>query len=277
MVWRNIGQISKTPCHRIMINLSRSAAERVAIALLAALAGLLVFVPPIAQPQGYHQLADERPLSFGVFVLPNAADVLTSLLITLVGIRGLLLSAIAAHAQRVPLGLFFSGLMLTGFGSVWYHLSPSDESLVWDRLPMALAFAGVVGAVATERLGTAAGGRWLAVWLVLALCSVLVWVLTGDLRLYGIAQFGGFAILLLWVRLAAVDGMACLPWGWLLLAYLAAKGFEVLDREVWTLTGGVIAGHALKHVLVAVGVVALLHRMQKGVRQGKKKSRGVSA
>lgn len=247
------------------------------MALLAALAGVLVFVPPIAQPQVYHQLADERPLSFGAFLLPNAADVLTSLLFTVVGIRGLSLSAMSTPAQRLPLGLFFSGLVLTGFGSAWYHLSPSDESLVWDRLPMALAFAGAVGAVATERLGATAGGRWLSGWLVLALGSVLVWVLSGDLRLYGIAQFGGFAVLLLWVRLAAVDGMVCLPWGCLLLAYLAAKGFEVLDREVWTLTGGVIAGHALKHVLVAVGVVTLLHRMQKGVGQRKKKSRGVSA
>ena len=32
------------------------------------------------------------------------------------------------------------GVLLTGFGSGYYHWSPSNETLVWDRLPMTLTF-----------------------------------------------------------------------------------------------------------------------------------------
>ncbi|PKO57129.1 MAG: hypothetical protein CVU28_00345 [Betaproteobacteria bacterium HGW-Betaproteobacteria-21] len=249
-----------------MIRPSPITVERAAILILAVAAGLLLFAPSITQPQSYHQLADTRALSLGLVTVPNAADVLSSLLFTVAGLAGLCLCKVSEPSQRLSLRVFFSGLALTGFGSVWYHLSPSDETLVWDRLPMALAFAGAVGAIAAERLGASAGARWLVGWLVLAIGSVAVWVVTGDLRLYGLAQFGGVVVLLLWVRFRVVAGMVRLPWGWLLIAYVVAKGFELFDREIWVLTEGVVAGHALKHAAAAVGVVPMLGALWRGAR-----------
>lgn len=242
---------------------ARDVAERLALALLAVLFVALAVLAPIAQPQQYHRLADMRPLLLGTFVLPNAADVLTSLPFTLVGGAGLLLCRRAPPAQRTPLATFFAGLMLTGAGSAWYHLAPTDASLMWDRLPMTVAFAGAVGAVAAERLGAASGARWLAGWLLLGLASIAVWRLAGDLRLYGVAQYGGLALLLLWMRLPAANGALRLPWGVLLAAYAVAKGFEVFDRELWVLTDGLVAGHAVKHVVTALGVVPLLWALRK--------------
>ena len=241
-------------------------AERLALLLLVILAALaFLLAPPIAQPQQYHGLADQRALHFGGFVIPNAADVLTSALFTLVGGAGLLHAHRAGSVQRQALAVFFAALVLTGFGSAWYHLSPSDQSLVWDRLPMTATFAGAVAAVAAERRGPRAGIRWLLGWLVLGFTSIAVWVTTGDLRLYGIAQFGGIAVLLLWLRLPAVAGAVRLPWGLLLGAYALAKGFEMLDREVWVVSGGVVAGHALKHVVVALGAVPLVWALSRGL------------
>lgn len=235
--------------------------ERLALALFALLAVALLLMPPIPQPQQYHRLADMRSLALGEFLVPNAVDVLSSLPFTLVGLMGLGFVGRVSPAQRSALRVFFSGLALTGLGSVWYHLQPTDPSLVWDRLPMTVAFAGAVGAVAIERRGAQAGLRWLIGWLALGLASISVWVTTGDLRLYGLSQFGGFALVLLWLRLPAAHGMLRLPWGLLLAAYAVAKGFEMLDREVWGVTGGVVAGHALKHVVVALGVVPLVSRL----------------
>lgn len=260
-----------------MPKLNRGSAERRALILLAVCAGLLLLVPPIAQPQAYHALADTRGLSLGPLMVPNAADVLTSLLFTLAGLAGVALCPAAPFPQRVPLAVFFGGLILTGFGSVWYHLSPSDETLVADRLPMAVAFAGAVGAAACERLGASAGIRWLLGWFALATGSVLVWVLTHDLRMYVLAQFGGLAVLLLWVRRASVPGMIRLPWGWLLVAYAAAKGFEVFDAGVWVSSGGQVAGHALKHVIAAAGVVPMLRVLRGRSGHASAQSDGVAA
>ena len=237
---------------------AQDLAELGALVLLAVLFITLAALAPIAQPQHYHRLADMRALAVGGFVLPNAADVLTSLPFSLVGGVGLLLCRGASSVQRTALATFFAGLVLTGAGSAWYHLAPTDASLMWDRLPMTVAFAGAVGAVAAERLGAASGARWLAGWLLLGLGSVAVWRLAGDLRLYGLAQYGGFALLLLWTRLPVANGARRLPWGVLLAAYAVAKGFEVFDRELWVLTDGLLAGHAVKHVVTALGVVPLL-------------------
>ncbi len=237
-------------------------AERSALALVLILGAASALLPPVAQPQEYHQFADTRTLVLGGQALPNAADVLSSLSFVLAGVAGLSCFLRAAPAQHLPLLLLFTGLLLTGPGSVWYHLAPSDASLLWDRLAMSLGFAGAVGALATERLGAAAGRRWLLAWLAGGGLSMALWAHTGDLRLYLIAQFGGLGVMLLWFRLPPATGMHGLPWGWLLLAYLFAKVFEIFDQAIWTLTDGLFAGHPLKHVAAALGIVPILHALR---------------
>lgn len=234
------------------------AAEWRALGLLCALAAVLALLEPIAQPQAYHRLADTRALRLGALVLPNAADVLSSLAFVAVGAAGLVRLGRLPPPQRLTMGVLFAALCLTGPGSIAYHLSPTDASLLWDRLAMTPAFAGALGALAAERLGAAAGRRWLLGWLVLGAAALAQWVWSGDLRLYLVAQFGGFAVLLLWFRLPAAPGMLRLPWGWLLFAYALAKVFELADGPVWMLSGGLVSGHPLKHLVAALGVVPLL-------------------
>ena len=50
-----------------------------------------------------------------------------------------------ANAERLGVDLaaidvLFLGILLTGFGSAYYHLEPNDQTLFWDRLPMAISF-----------------------------------------------------------------------------------------------------------------------------------------
>lgn len=237
---------------------SGSRAELQALALTGLLLAAAALLGPIAQPQDYHRFADARSLSLSGWVLPNAANVLSNLGFVAVGLAGLAACGRAAPAQRPPLALLFAALVLTGLGSAWYHLAPTDASLVWDRLPMALSFGGALGALAAERLGPAAGRRWMAGWLLVGTLGVAVWALKGDLRLYLAAQFGGLGVLLLWWRLPVAAGMRRLPWGWLLLAYGLAKGCELLDREIWEMTAGALAGHAAKHLVAALGLAPLV-------------------
>lgn len=176
-------------------------AERLAFVLLALLVIALLLMPPIPQPQQYHRLSDMRSLVLGGFVLPNAVDVLSSLPFSVVGLAGLACLGHLPSSQRSALRVLFAGLALTGLGRAWYHLAPTDASLMWDRLPMTLAFAGAVRAVATERIGAAVGSRWLIGWLLLGLASLAVWRLAGDLQLYGVVQYDGLILFLLWTRL----------------------------------------------------------------------------
>jgi hypothetical protein len=238
--------------------IDRVFAHRLALGLVAFLLGLAALLAPIPQPQHYHRFADTRALALGPALLPNAADVLSSLAFLAAGGAGLALLGRAPSPQRPALGLFFVGLMLTGLGSLTYHLDPRDATLVWDRLAMAVAFAGALGALATERLGPAAGRGWLLGWLALGLPAVAWWAAAGDLRPYLVAQFGGAGVMLLWFRLPPAPGLPRLPWGWLLAAYGVAKACELADGDIWRATGGWLAGHAAKHLVAALGVVPVL-------------------
>ena len=148
-------------------------------AMAVSLAALLLF-PPLLQDQTYHQFADQRKL----LGIPNFWDVISNLPFVAVGAAGLW----TFHRHPITIALF-SGMILTGFGSSYYHWNPSDASLLWDRLPMTICFAAILAALVQERVDPKAGS--LILWLLLAIgiSSVFLWRWTGDLRLYAWAQF----------------------------------------------------------------------------------------
>ena len=74
---------------------------------------------------------------------------------------------------------------MTGFGSAYYHWNPSNGTLFWDRLPMALTFMAILTVAAEERVSTKTGAILLWPLLALAVFSLLLWRWTDDLRLYG--------------------------------------------------------------------------------------------
>jgi hypothetical protein len=125
-----------------------------------------LFVPPIAQDQAYHLFADSRTL----WDVPNFWNVASNLPFAVVGILGLW--KLRGVFDRV----LFTGVLLTFFGSAYYHLAPSDARLVWDRLPMTLVFMALLACVVK------ANDWLLAMFLACGVASVLWWSMTGDLR-----------------------------------------------------------------------------------------------
>ena len=153
--------------------------------------------------------------------------------------------------------VLFLGFFLTGIGSSYYHWDPSDATLFWDRLPMTIVFAGIIGAAVAQRIGEP-GGRWmLAVLPFAGIASVVDWKTTGDLSFYALLQLGGFVTL---AALLAVgrDRGDPIPWLWVVAFYAAAKIAEAGDHAIWNATSGLIAGHALKDLLAAAAVAAAL-------------------
>ena len=111
-------------------------------------AGLLLLHGPIVQPSHYIEFADQSTL-LGV---PHAADVLSSAGFAVIGVWGWLRLAPLRNHPALSAGLcgyrlFLIGLMLTALGSAFFHLAPDNQRLVWDRLPIALACAGLLAGV----------------------------------------------------------------------------------------------------------------------------------
>ncbi|NNJ92503.1 MAG: alkaline phytoceramidase [Gammaproteobacteria bacterium] len=230
----------------------------------------MLAVDPIPQPESYHLFADKRI----VLQVPHAGDVLSNLALIIVGAWGLwFLSYSQLHVrafidgrERRNFWWLFSGVFLTGFGSGWYHLGPDNYSLVWDRLPMTMAFMGMLAVMITERVGLSFGTALLKPLLFVGVASVLWWIWTeydghGDLRLYLIVQFYPMVTMLLMLLfLPACYSHGEYYWG-VLVFYVIAKVVEILDHQIFEFTQNVISGHSLKHLFAALAVALLLRML----------------
>ncbi len=234
-----------------------------AIIICIGVAALIVVVAlhPIPQPLEYHDFADKRALQ-GV---PNAGDVLSNLPFIVVGILGLFFilkpSSGFTSNQRWTYIVMFIGLLLTGFGSAYYHLAPDNERLVWDRLPMTIAMAGFVGVLLVDRFDPKVIAV-VPVLMTLGIASVVQWGISeqhgqGDLRWYGLYQgmvmiLAAELLLLFRSRERNFQVFALAA-----LANLAAKVFELLDVPIYHL-GGIVSGHTLKHLSASLGFIPLV-------------------
>jgi len=211
-------------------------------------AAALAAMSPITQDQAYHAFADARPL----LGIPNFWNVASNLPFVAVGAAGL-----AFWRRDAAATALFVGILLTGFGSSYYHLAPDDGRLFWDRLPMTIGFMALLAGAIGERFGDAAGR--LALWPLLAIgaASLLWWRWTGDLRPYVWVQFYPFLVLpILYLWFPATTGTAILVTAAAL--YGLAKALEYFDRAIYAATGDIVSGHTLKHLAAAAACYALL-------------------
>jgi hypothetical protein len=245
---------------------------------VAAIAAVFAWLEPIAQWPGYHAFADRR-----VFLgMPNAQNVLSNLGLVLVGVWGMMFLAgqrgrLACGGLRPAYLVFFTGLLLTGLGSAWYHLRPDNATLVWDRLPMTVMFMGFLAAVIGEHAGPQLARRWLGPLLLVGVGSVAWWAWTesvgaGDLRPYGLVQFlPALCIVMMLFLYASPPGYT--PYIVAMLAlYGLAKLAEQFDHETYVLTG-LVSGHALKHLLAAAAAGSILLMLFRRSASGMKKYR----
>jgi len=98
------------------------------------------FVDPIAQDPAYHLFVDQR----AALSIPNFQNVMSNLPFAVVGLGGLFLILsnlrIVNNEAKPAWLVFFVGVFVTALGSGYYRLSPDNETLIWDRLPMTIAF-----------------------------------------------------------------------------------------------------------------------------------------
>jgi len=230
--------------------------KNVLLAGLTAVSFPVVFLlHPIAQAAAFHRFADCRSL-WGV---ANAANVLSNLLFLVVGGVGLVevMKARADRGIKVLYAVLFLGVILTGLGSAWYHSSPDNDRLVWDRVPMTIVFMSLLSIVVAEFVGRRLGLALLVPLVGVGVGSVLLWHYTedwgfGDLRLYYWVQFYPMVVisLILWLyREGGGKGMVR-PLFWVVFWYAVAKLLEWKDREIYVVAG--VSGHMLKHLAAGI-------------------------
>ncbi len=233
--------------------------------LLAVTVAVLIAVlrvDPTPQDLGYHNFVDRRML----LGIPNFFNVVTNLPFLLVGFYGW--RSISRHPEVVTpptvtaWRVFFLSLILTSIGSGYFHWQPNNASLVWDRIPMTIAFMSLVAIVISEYFSAPLGRKLLLPLLIAGVGSVVYWAWTeslaaGDLRPYALVQF--LPILLIPIVITVYRGRSDLGqylW-WMIGLYAAAKFFELQDIGMYKL-GNLISGHSIKHLVASLAPLSLV-------------------
>ena len=248
--------------------LARSKAPLILLAPAFLIAVIALLLHPIPQPLSYHDFADQRSW----LDIPNFGDVVSNLPFALVGLWGLfaLLASSSVHfvdgRERWLYATMFFSLILTSIGSAYYHLAPSNASLVWDRIPIMMVFMALLSSVIAERISVTTSLALFPVLEIAGIASVLLWRASelnghGDLRFYAAVQVYSILILLLALLLpprytrssafAVVVGF-----------YVLAKVLEETDKPIFAL-GHVVSGHTLKHLAAAAASYWILRMLLK--------------
>ena len=226
------------------------------------------FLPPIAQSLSYHNFADHRAW----LGIPNFNDVASNLPFAIVGICGLMVmftpgvTKFADGRERWFYLVMFFALVLTAFGSGYYHLAPGNARLVWDRIPIMIVFMALLAAVIAERVRVRVGLALFPILEIVGVASVLYWRSSelrghGDLRLYAAVQVYAVLILLLALLLPPKYTRGS-DFAIIVGFYALAKTFEAADHQIFSV-GHIVSGHTLKHLAAASAGYWILRMLKK--------------
>ncbi len=238
--------------------------KKTGLSMLAIMAAVLTLIccviPRIPQPASYEAFADQRSL-WGIAHFGDAVSNLPFALIGVWGIACLLRSYTGKgpvwfidRREIWPYLVAFCGLLLTAFGSTYFHLEPINARLVWDRLPLIITMMALVSAVIAERIDVRLGLTLLPVLLTVGVASVLQWywsesVGASDLRFYGAVQ--AYAVLVILAALFLPQRYTRgSDFGMVFGLYALAKVFEFMDRPIFDALQ-FVSGHTLKHLAAA--------------------------
>jgi hypothetical protein len=242
-----------------------SRRTRLAVLWIAAAVTLIAVFAYRLRAPAYNVFADQDTC----LGIPNFTNVASNAAFVLAGLwalawfwteRSRLLGT--RFLTRTELGLyagFFAAAVLVGIGSGYYHWVPTNATLFWDRAPMTLAGAALTGAFIAERIDGRAGVA-VAIALALFLPATLVYwrmseaagaenlwpYLAGFYGSLGIATL----VLLLFPSPYTRSGHAFVAVAWFALAMPFDK---LLDGWVYSL-GGLLGGHAVKHLFAAMAM-----------------------
>jgi hypothetical protein len=231
-----------------------------------AMAAAAVLLPAVPQPPDYHHFADQRH-ALGI---DHFFDVVSNAAFLLAGISGLVIvlggrTQFEHAGERWPWVVFFVGIVLTAAGSTYYHLDPNNETLFWDRLPMTIAFMGLVSSQIVDRIDVRAGLLLLAPMLAVGIASVMYWIATerlgaGNVLPYALLQaYAVFVLLMMAVlkpsRYTRASDLYFI-FGW----YVLAKILESFDAQVLAYNH-IVSGHTLKHIAAAAASLVVCYTL----------------
>lgn len=255
------------------MNINPEKNERLLLVAVLALLLVAMLGPFVAQPAHQHAFADQRAWGF----IPCAMDVLSNLSFALWGLAGMAGVAWLRRRRAAPVVdtsqghfamLFFAGLLLTAAASAFYHWQPDDAGLAVDRLGMVVAFAGLIGLAASDRISDRAGMALSLMVLILGPLSVWAWSVSGNVLYWAVLQFGAMVLVSGLAFLQPLPGALAIRWLQVILIYATAKLLEQADASIYMSSTEMVSGHSLKHVVASCAAWPVVAAMLRAGKSG---------
>ncbi|KAI9118423.1 hypothetical protein K1719_010755 [Acacia pycnantha] len=214
----------------------------------------LFFTPKIPRSPYHHHFLDMRNL-LGV---PSTLNVITNFPFLVVGVLGLVFTLeggvfnISSQGEAFAWALYYAGIVGIAFGSAYYHLKPDNSRVLWDTLPMMVAYAFLFSCLVIERIGQRIGLCCLFTLLFASFLSVAYERIYSDIR---------FCVIFQLILPFAIPGVAFMYpsrythstyWFWSTGIYLLAKFEAVADKKIYYVNSYIISGHSLEHLCLAL-------------------------
>lgn len=223
-------------------------------ALTVVLAIAMWWVLPHADFPDYGKFADDR--------LSHARNVLSNLGLVLIGAAGVPWALRHRGDDFTASLTLFIGVFAAGLGSMYFHAQPlldgrlNRSALLWDRMPITMAFAGLIALVLRDRVLHRPNRFVLPFLVVVGLATALYWYWSGDLYPYAFFQFytaAGTLLMIMILRPAYTEA------GYVAAAvclFGISKVFEEFDALIYGKWE--IGGHPLKHIASAFAALMIL-------------------
>nr|VDD19973.1 unnamed protein product [Brassica rapa] len=265
MVWLTNQQIGTWKRKRILVG-----------SLLICWLILMFFTPKVPLHSfRHHVFADKRNFMAGV---PNTLNVMTNFPFLIIGVLGFVLCLggsffnISLKGEIWGWTLFYASVSSLAFGSAYYHLKPDDNRIVWDTLPILIAYSSLFSSFLVERAGERVGLSCLVLLLFISVFSVayarqvqievIICVLVdgrvfNDLRLC--LTFQLIPCLVIPVMTVLLPPKYTHSRFWLLAtaAHAVSKIEGLADSKIYNFNGYTISGHSLGHLCSALAMVLL--------------------
>lgn len=225
-------------------------------------------VPPIPQRMSYHNFADDRQ----IWGIPNFWNVISNLPIIIFSLMGLIYLAskrsnehFIHDNEKLLYFLFFTMTLIAGFCSAYYHWDPDNARILWDRLPLVLAFPCLFAILIGERINLKAGFYFLIPLMLIGLALILYWYYSefdffgGDLRPYYFGEW--FILLALPMTLILFNKSPYTEnkYLWLaLILFATGRIIEKFDLKIYLFLDQTLSGHTIKHLLAGLSILFMV-------------------
>ena len=174
----------------------------------------------------YHDFADQRRF----LGISNSMDTFSNLAIAL--------PAMYLIQKQQKVSLLSVHILLLAILSTYYHVRPTHERIFWDMMALATTHAVILSFFVKEEYAMIA--------YICSILSVIYWRTYNDLRPYTLVILG----IPLYIILTLYDNKKVTNYIYVIAGLvIMTRVVEKYDKQVYALTGKMISGHTLKHVL----------------------------